>query len=69
MSQIDQELEIIVFDNYSNDETEKIFEKYSKKIIVKKKHKISQYPALNQIDMLKEAFQISSGEIILQFKS
>ena len=64
LSQIDKELEIIVFDNYSNDETEKIFEKYSKKIIIKKKHKISQYPALNQIDMLKEAFQISSGEII-----
>ena len=64
LSQSNKNLEIIVFDNYSSDETEKLLEKYSNNIIIKKKSKISKYPAVNQIDLLEEAFKISSGEII-----
>ena len=52
LTQSNQNLEIIVFDNYSSDETEKLLEKYSKNIIIKKKSKISKYPAVNQIDLL-----------------
>ena len=62
--QSNKNLEIIVVDNYSSDETEKLLRKYSKNIIFKKKSKISKYPAVNQIDLLEEAFKISNGEII-----
>jgi len=64
LAQSNKNLEIIVVDNYSSDETVKLLEKYSKNIIIKKKSKISKYPAANQIDLLEEAFKISNGEII-----
>jgi len=64
LSQSNKDLEIIVVDNYSTDETDKLLIKYSKDIYVKKKSKISEYPAINQIDLLQEAFKISNGEII-----
>jgi len=62
--QSNKDLEIILVDNYSSDETEKLLKKYSKNVIIKKKQKVSKYPAINQIDLLEEAFKISSGEII-----
>ena len=64
ISQSNKDFEIIVADNCSDDETENILKKYSKFIIIKKKSKISSYPAINQIDLLQEALKISSGEII-----
>ena len=64
ISQSNKDFEIIVADNYSSDDTENILKKYSEHIIVKKKSKISNYSAMNQIDLLQEALKISSGEII-----
>ena len=63
LAQSNKNLEIIVVDNYSSDDTEKLLEKYSKNIIFKKKTKISKYPAANQIDLLEEAFKILSKKI------
>ena len=59
-----QNFEIILLDNYSNDNTKSILSKYDKNIIIRKEKKISNYSAVNQLDLLKKAFLISSGEII-----
>lgn len=61
--------EIILLDNYSTDETNLILneyscQKYSSQIKIFKKKKISNYPALNQIDLLQKGLEHSSGEII-----
>jgi glycosyltransferase involved in cell wall biosynthesis len=56
--------EIILIDNYSNDGTDIILKKYEKNIIVKKVFKVSSYSSVNQIDLLKKAFQISKGEVV-----
>ena len=61
--------EIILLDNHSTDETNLILneyssQKYSSKIKIFKKKKISNYPALNQIDLLQKGLEHSSGEII-----
>jgi glycosyltransferase involved in cell wall biosynthesis len=59
-----QNFEIILLDNYSNDNTESILSRYDKNIIIRKEKKISNYSAVNQLDLLKKAFLISSGEVI-----
>ena len=64
LNQTYQDYEIILLDNYSNDNTDIILEKYSKNIIIKKETKISDNSAANQLDLLKKAFLISSGEIL-----
>ena len=64
---LDQKLtnfEIILFDNYSTDNTFKILEKFRNKIKIYKKKKISKFPALNQIDLVYNAFKKSKGQII-----
>ena len=61
LTQSNKSFEIIIIDNYSSDNTEKLLEKYSKNIIFKKKTKISNFSAVNQIDLLIEAFKISNG--------
>tara|TARA_B100001029_G_C14943011_1_gene384295 strand:- start:68 stop:844 length:777 start_codon:yes stop_codon:yes gene_type:complete len=56
--------EIILIDNYSTDNTKYILKKYSKKIKILKKKKVSTYPQMNQIDLLVNAFKVSKGSII-----
>ena len=56
--------EMILIDNYSNDGTDIILKKYEKNIIIKKVFKVSSYSSVNQIDLLKKAFQISKGEVV-----
>ena len=58
------DLEIIVFDNNSSDNSLKIINKYSDKIIIKRKNRVSEYGATNQIDLIIDSFRISSGDII-----
>ena len=64
LNQTYQDYEIILLDNYSNDNTDIILAKYSKNITIKKERKISDNSAANQLDLLKKAFLISSGEIL-----
>jgi glycosyltransferase involved in cell wall biosynthesis len=61
-------LEVIVFDNFSTDDSLSVIKKYSK-VFLYKKEKISFYPALNQLDLLISAFKKSKGEIILLLDS
>ena len=56
--------EIILLDNYSTDNTDLILKKYENYITIKKEIMISSHSAVNQIDILKKAFTISTGEII-----
>jgi glycosyltransferase involved in cell wall biosynthesis len=58
------DFEIILFDNFSSDETDEILEEFSEKINFYKNNRISKYSAINQIDLLKRGFSKSSGEII-----
>lgn len=62
--QDDENFEIILFDNFSTDETNIVLSSFKNKIKIHKKNKISNFPALNQIDLIKNALDISSGEII-----
>ena len=64
LKQTHQDFEIILLDNYSNDNTDLILTKYINNIIMKKETKISNYSAMNQFDLLKKAFSFSTGEII-----
>ena len=57
-------LEIIVFDNNSSDNSLKIINKFSDKIIIKRKNRMSESGATNQIDLIIDSFEISSGDII-----
>ena len=57
-------LEIIVFDNTSSDNSFNIINKFSKKIQVNQKKRISSFASYNQIDLIIESFKISTGDII-----
>ena len=64
-----ENLEIIIIDNLSTDDSLNIIQKYSSKLIIKTRIRNSIYGPKNQIDSLVEAFNISNGEIILLLDS
>lgn len=64
LMQDEKNFEIILFDNFSNDETNNILSNFEDKIKISKREKVSEFPALNQIDLLIKAFNISTGEVI-----
>ena len=64
LNQTYRDFEIILLDNYSNDNTDSVLNKYYKDITIKKELKVSNYSAVNQIDLLKKAFLISHGEVV-----
>tara|TARA_B100000787_G_C16195285_1_gene300359 strand:+ start:2174 stop:2962 length:789 start_codon:yes stop_codon:yes gene_type:complete len=57
-------LEVIVIDNNSTDDSLKIITKFSDKILIKNKNRESEFSASNQIESIIEAFKISTGDII-----
>ena len=61
-------LEVILFDNYSNDNSETIIKKY-KKVVFYKKKKISTSSPINQLDLLLSGFKKSSGQLIFLLDS
>jgi len=56
--------EIVLLDNYSTDETDLVLQEYDSKIKIFKNKKKSNYPAMNQIDLLQKGLEHSSGKII-----
>lgn len=64
-----ENLEIIIIDNLSTDNSLNIIEKYSNKLLIKTRKRNSIYGPKNQIDSLIEAFNYSKGEIILLLDS
>ena len=69
LEQDDNNLEIIIIDNLSTDNSLNIIKKYSDKLLVKTKKKESLYSPKNQTDSLIEAFKLSSGNLILLLDS
>ena len=64
LNQSKKNYEIIVCDNFSDDNSELIFEEYDGLIKLIKKKRISKIAAVNQIDLVKEGLKISTGEYI-----
>ena len=64
LNQKEKNFEVILFDNYSADNTSAILNNFKKKIRIFKKKRISNFPALNQIDLIQNAFKKSKGQII-----
>ena len=58
LNQREKDYEVILFDNYSTDNTSEVLKKYktTRRIRIFKKKKISNSSALNQIDLIKNAF-------------
>ena len=57
-------LEIIILDNNSTDNSLRIINKFSEKITIIKKKRVSEFSPINQIDSIIELFKLSKGEII-----
>jgi len=64
LNQKEKDFEVILFDNYSNDNTSKILIKFKDKIKIYKKKRVSKSAALNQIDLINHAFRKSKGQFI-----
>ena len=67
LSSINQDyknLEIIILDNNSSDNSLKIINKFSTKIKIIKRKRLSEFDPKNQIDSIIETFKISTGEVI-----
>ena len=64
LNQTYKNFEIIICDNFSDDNSEQVFEKYKKHIKLIKKKRISKFSPINQIDLIKEGFLNISGDIV-----
>lgn len=64
IAQTYKNFELIIADNYSTDNTRRILNKYRGKINFFFKKRNSYVPAKNQIDLIKHAVKISSGQMI-----
>jgi glycosyltransferase involved in cell wall biosynthesis len=64
INQIHKDFEIILGDNNSDDESLKIIDKYKKKIIFFQQKKRSNISAVNQINILIEAFKYATGDYL-----
>ena len=64
LNQSEKNYEIILCDNYSDDNSPDIFSRYKDSLKLIKKKRVSNYAPQNQIDLIKEGLQIAKGEFI-----
>ena len=64
LRQTNRNFEIIICDNYSDDNSDQIFNRYKKNIKLIKKKRVSSFSPINQIDAIKEGFLNISGDIV-----
>ena len=64
LEQTNRNFEIIICDNYSDDDSDQIFEKYKRDIRLIKKKRDSSFPPINQIESIKEGFSNITGDFV-----
>ena len=64
LNQTEKDYEIILCDNYSEDNSADIFSSYKDTLKLIKKKRVSNYAPQNQIDLIKEGLQIAKGELV-----
>ena len=64
LNQLEKDYEIILCDNYSDDNSDDIIEKYKGSINLIKKERVSKSGPINQIDLINEGLKISKGHLI-----
>lgn len=64
LEQTSRNFEIIICDNYSDDGSDQIFEKYKRNIRLIKKKRDSSFPPINQIESIKEGFSNITGDVV-----
>ena len=64
LNQSEEDYEIILCDNYSDDNSENILTKYKGSVNLIKKKRISKSGPINQIDLINEGLKISNGQHI-----
>ena len=64
LNQDSKNIEIIVLDNNSTDNSLEIINKFSEKILIKKKNRISEFAPSNQIDLIIDFFRRTTREVI-----
>ena len=64
INQSEKDYEIILCDNYSDDNSDNIFSMYKDSVKLIKKKRISKYAPINQIDLIKEGLENAKGEFI-----
>ena len=64
LNQSEKDYEIVLCDNYSDDNSADIFSRYKGLIKLIKKKRISNYSPKNQIDLIGEGLQIAKGELV-----
>ena len=64
LNQSEKDYEIILCDNYSDDNSDNILSMYKDTIKLIKKKRISKYAPINQIDLIKEGLENAKGEFI-----
>ena len=64
LNQSEKDYEIVLCDNYSDDNSEEIFSRYKGLIKLIKKKRVSNYAPKNQIDLIGEGLQIAKGELV-----
>ena len=64
LKQTYKNIEIILIDNYSEDESKEVLNNYKHKIKILYKKRVSDSPALNQIDLIKDGIKFCNGDII-----
>ena len=64
LNQSEKDFEIIICDNYSDDNSDDIFSRYKDSFKLIKKKRISKYAPINQIDLIKEGLGNAKGQFI-----
>ena len=56
--------EIVILDNFSTDGSQLLLNRFAKKCILVKKKRVSEYSAVNQINLIKEGIRYCKGKVI-----
>ena len=64
LNQSYKNFEIIILDNYSNDGSHLLLKQFERNCIIKKKKRLGNNSAMNQIDLIKKGTNLCNGDVI-----